>query len=216
MSAPAENAEGGIRAELRVETGACPVAAVSAEADSAVGSVSWSSPSSDGTVVEEFTVDRDGTDVPTGEPVYVTDDTATYRFERTDEGCVCAGIESIGVPVSSVRARDGALTLTLYVEEVARIREIVATLRDRYDGVSIRRLSRSGDATDRELVVVDRSRLTDRQLEVLETAHEMGYFAHPKGANASEVADELDVAPATLAEHLSAAQSKILDAILAD
>jgi hypothetical protein len=216
MSTRAENPAGGIRAELRVTTGSCPVAAASAAADDGIGSVSWSAPAADGTVVEEFTVERDVTDVPTGDPVYVTNDTATYRFERTSEGCVCASIESFGLPISSVRASDGALILTVYVEELARIRDVVTTLRDRYENVAIRHLSRSGDADERELVVVDRSRLTDRQREVLETAHEMGYFAHPKGANAGEVAEALDIAPATLAEHLAAAQSKILDALLAD
>lgn len=42
----------------------------------------------------------------------------------------------------------------------------------------------------------------------------MGYFDHPKGANATEVADVLDITQATFAEHLSAAQRKLLSTIL--
>jgi hypothetical protein len=49
---------------------------------------------------------------------------------------------------------------------------------------------------------------------VLETAHRMGYFDHPKGADAGDVADELGISRSTLAEHLSTAQSKLFDAIL--
>lgn len=70
----------------------------------------------------------------------------------------------------------------------------------------------SADST----VSVDRGKLTDRQLEVLETAHAMGYYQYPRGANASEVAEALDICPSTLAEHLAAAQTKLLDDVLAD
>ena len=62
---------------------------------------------------------------------------------------------------------------------------------------------------------VDRGRLTDRQREVLQTAYDMGYFDHPKRANASEVAAALDISPSTFTEHLAVAQQKILEAILA-
>lgn len=65
-------------------------------------------------------------------------------------------------------------------------------------------------------VAVDRGKLTDRQLEVLETAHAMGYYQYPRGANASEVAEALDICPSTLAEHLAAAQTKLLEDVLGD
>jgi len=42
----------------------------------------------------------------------------------------------------------------------------------------------------------------------------MDCFDHPKGANAGEVADALDISRSTFAEHLSAAQSKLFDAVL--
>ena len=67
---------------------------------------------------------------------------------------------------------------------------------------------------DGALVPVDVGRLTDRQREVLETAYGMGYFEYPRGANASEVAGELGIEPSTLAEHLAAAQSKLLAELL--
>jgi predicted DNA binding protein len=70
------------------------------------------------------------------------------------------------------------------------------------------------DHEESDLVFVDRSVLTERQREVLETAHEMGYFEHPKGANAGEVADELDISTSTFSEHLAASQRKLMDALL--
>jgi hypothetical protein len=95
------------------------------------------------------------------------------------------------------------------------LRGAVTALRDVYEDVDVKRLvsSREGDGTA-DLVFVDRGELTDRQREVLETAHQMGYFDHPKGANAGEVADELGITTSTFTEHLSAAQSKLLTSIL--
>jgi hypothetical protein len=58
--------------------------------------------------------------------------------------------------------------------------------------------------------------LTDRQQEVLEAAYLGGYFNWPRDSTAEEVADSLDIASATLHDHLRKAQRKVLDEILAD
>ncbi|MFW5917709.1 MAG: bacterio-opsin activator domain-containing protein [Halorubrum sp.] len=52
--------------------------------------------------------------------------------------------------------------------------------------------------------------LTDRQREVLRTAFEMGYYEWPRDCTGRDVADELDIAPATFSEHVFAAERKIL------
>lgn len=70
------------------------------------------------------------------------------------------------------------------------------------------------EGSGRNFVVVDRGTLTDRQREVLETAHRMGYFEHPKRTNAGEVAAELGITTSTLTGHLSAAQRMLLGVIL--
>ncbi|WP_254533040.1 helix-turn-helix domain-containing protein [Natrinema gelatinilyticum] len=67
---------------------------------------------------------------------------------------------------------------------------------------------------DEALAFIDRTQLTDRQREVLETAYRMGYFDHPKDANAKNIADVFGIAPATFVEHLAAAQSKVLEVVL--
>ncbi|MEF8843240.1 MAG: helix-turn-helix domain-containing protein [Haloarculaceae archaeon] len=68
--------------------------------------------------------------------------------------------------------------------------------------------------TDADPTLVDRGRLTDRQREVLRTAYRMGYFEYPRSANATEVAETLGIGLSTLAEHLAAAQAKLLDELL--
>ena len=174
----------------------------------------------DAPVVEEFVLGRD-LDASTRErpasfrEVFTYEDEHAYRFERSQgRTCFCACIEQSGYPARDVRARDGRLTVAFHVPDEAALRGVVSELNDRWSDVSVRRLVRSdGDRPVDDLVLVNRSDLTDRQREVLETAHGMGYFEHPNGANAGET-PALDLHPSTIAEHLAAAQGKLLASIL--
>ncbi|WP_254761801.1 helix-turn-helix domain-containing protein [Natrinema marinum] len=198
----------------------CPVADVSAHAEEPVDSVSRSSQvTADGTVVEEFGVAADaavdgGAEVDIT-PVQSNDREAIYRFERDEAAdCACEIVETTGTPVSSVRAQDGALLVSFRTLELAAVAEIVDELRAYFDGVLVEELSQDHEDISADPVVVDRDELTARQREIVGTAHEMGYFDYPKGANATDVAEELGVARSTFTEHLAAAQTKLMDAIL--
>ncbi|QLK27372.1 helix-turn-helix domain-containing protein [Natrinema zhouii] len=211
----------GFRATVVVHSpGDCPVATVSATTDEPVDSVSRSSqPTAEGTIVEEFGVAADASvdgdhDVELT-PIQSNDREAIYRFERDSAAnCACEVIERTGTPVSSVRGQDGALLLSFRTVELSEITAIVDELRAYFDGVVVEELSQDHEDVSGDPIVVDRDRLTTRQREILETAHELGYFDYPKGANATDVADELGVARSTLTEHLAAAQTKLMDAIL--
>ena len=54
------------------------------------------------------------------------------------------------------------------------------------------------------------SPLTDRQLEVFETAIEEGYYDVPRRATHKDIADNLGCAPSTVDEHLRKAESRVL------
>ncbi|PCR91189.1 helix-turn-helix domain-containing protein [Natrinema ejinorense] len=213
----------GFRATVVIdEPGDCPVADISGDTGEPVDSVSRSAQSTaDGTVVEEFGIAADASidgdsDVELT-PVQSTDRESIYRFERdSDVDCACEIIERTGTPVSSIRGQDGALLLSFRTLELAEIAEIVDDLRMYFDGVLVEELTQDHDDATADPVVVNRDALTTRQREILETAHEMGYFDYPKGANATDVAEELDVARSTFTEHLAAAQTKLMDAILED
>lgn len=139
----------------------------------------------------------------------------TYRFTRDwSADCVCEVVEGGGNPVNSLRAVDGALHVGVTGPDLDSLSETITDLKARFDGVSLRELTQDVASDESDLVLVDRARLTTRQKEVLETAHELGYFEYPKGANAGEVADALGISGSTFAEHLGAAQSKLLDAIV--
>jgi predicted DNA binding protein len=59
-----------------------------------------------------------------------------------------------------------------------------------------------------------RSLLTDRQREIFEHAVDRGYYRIPRGITQTKLAEELDLAPSTVDEHLRKAESTMLSAIL--
>lgn len=58
------------------------------------------------------------------------------------------------------------------------------------------------------------SLLSARQSEILEYAHEAGYFDWPRRASAETLADQLDINHATFLEHLRKAEKKIIDQVI--
>lgn len=56
--------------------------------------------------------------------------------------------------------------------------------------------------------------LTDRQREVISTAHSMGFYEVPREASTEDVAAELDLDPSTVAEHLQRAERNLLGELL--
>lgn len=208
----------GLRAGLEFpEPDVCPVAAASAASDEPITSISWAG-EHEGTVTEEFTAgksfDPDTLDSDV-EGVFEYDGATVYQFEREAGPCLCEYIEDASYPITDVRAEEGSLLVTLHLESRAALRDIVSTLRDRFGTVRVQYLlAVDGVENNADIVPVDRGRLTARQREVVETAYEMGYFASPRQANATAVATELDIDVSTFTEHLAAAQSTLLDALL--
>jgi hypothetical protein len=81
-------------------------------------------------------------------------------------------------------------------------------------------------AVRRELVVEEvapylpdgsglRTRLTDRQLEVLDAAVLTGYYADPRDATVADVAARLDIAQSTASEHLRRIEAAVLGSLVA-
>ncbi|MFC7076283.1 helix-turn-helix domain-containing protein [Haloarcula halophila] len=188
-----------------------------------VASVSRSALGGDeGEVVEEFTLVADGDSPPSPDDhanvqeVFDYDQGRIYRLHRqAGQGCVCERIERAGCVVQELSATERSLTVTFLVEDVATLRDVIGDLQSTGECVSLRRLVETDDSLDRSRpVVLDREKLTGRQREVLERAHEMGYFEHPRTANAGEVADDLGITTATFTEHLAAAQRKVFGDLL--
>jgi predicted DNA binding protein len=212
----------GVRAEVAVHGPSnCPVARLSAESSEPVTDVTWSRAGE--TFTEEFRVDRSVAEenaaaVADADSLLEVGDDRVYRFERdAAANCACSVVGSLGHPLADVRVEESALVLTLHLPDVAALREVVGDLGEVAERVEVRYLVHASAEADggQDRTVVDRGRLTERQREVLATAYRMGYFEYPKGANATEVAEALDIGISTFAEHLAAAQGKLLDETLA-
>lgn len=209
----------GINAEVRIgDPSVCQVASVSRRA-ATVSSITRGRLDDGSEVVEEFVVDGDGglcwSDGPETELMFAQGDRSVHRFSRApSQDCVCEIVERSGCTVRNARAVDGALVVTFFATEVDTVRSIVADLRAAHQEVRLRRLTRSADGDDSATTVVDLGVLTDRQREVLGAAYEHGYFEHPRGGNAADVAEALDIAVPTFTEHLAAAQRNLLDELL--
>lgn len=179
-----------------------------------------------GAVTEEFVVETADADDTTDSAVENAEGTrrvfdagsrTVYRFDREQRGCACDRIEALGCPVRDVTVRDEGIVVTFFAADVEVLQSVITELTKCFDTVAVKRLLRSDpDESTNDLVFVDRSALTARQCEVLTVAHEMGYFAYPREANAETVASALDITTSTFTEHLAVAQSKLMDAILDD
>lgn len=197
----------------------CPIVKLSEAAETTIDSVSPNvCPPDCTTGVSEFSVDADhDADLASAlTPVFSHGSTHRYRLTH-DEGvnCPCESLGQVGCPVARYVAREGTLTLVFHAADYEQLRNVVADLRERFPGADLKRLVRSPTGErPADSVFVDRGKLTARQLEVLETAYEKGYFERPRRANATEVAAELDITLSTFGEHLAAAEAKLLEDIL--
>jgi predicted DNA binding protein len=200
----------GLRVELAISCRShCPVADASAGIDGGIGDVSQAVVG--GERLDEYRVPRETTGA-VGTPVFETSEEVVYRASRPcGTGCPCERIEAAGCPTTSVRAVDGRLVVSFYAPDRETVRRAVEALQGDFD-VELRRLVASGDSeVESDPTVVDRAHLTDRQREVIETAHRLGYFEYPRRATAEAVAGTLGSSPSAFAETLRAAERAVLD-----
>lgn len=207
----------GIRATVAFDSpSVCPMAEVSAETGECIRTVHRSTtPPGDAPSVTEFTLS--GGHIPDiGTPVFDHGDFTRYRF--THDGptrCPCECLGALGCPAARYKVANGHLTIVFYATDYDELQTAIAELRERFPSLDIIRLIQSPSSLYADdVVLVDRGHLTDRQLEVLEAAFAMGYFKRPRDANATEVANRLDIDVSTFSEHLATAQAKVLGDLL--
>ncbi len=210
--------DSGINAQVAVSgVEGCPVDALGGEYEVESVVTDRRTAAAGGGVVGEITLDTaagSASPPPEADRVFTDDAQSVYRFTNRRGDCPCGRIPDHGCPVREVRADPESLSLSFVAPDLETVKNIVADLRSCCASVRVRRLTRSTPADGRSLLFVDRTAFTDRQYEVLRTAHEMGYFARPKRADSADVADELDISAATFSEHLAVAQEKLLDQLL--
>ncbi len=208
----------GIQAEVEFATpNLCPIVELSAAAETRIDAVSTNVCSSGcAKNVTEFSMNSDGDFETDMTPIFSNGSSNRYRLTHDDSvDCPCESLGQFGCPVARYVAQDGILTIVFHAADYDQLQEVIAELRDQFPDMDIKRLVQSPAGEQaQDSVSVNRSKLTHRQLEILETAYEKGYFDRPRRSNATEIAAELDINPSTFREHLTAAESKILKDLL--
>ena len=207
----------GIRAEVSLPVSSPSPFAEVVDGSTPIYSVARSGPNGDAdTVVYEFITDRDLQVAGDADVVFDYGTKAAYRFETPCHGdSPFTVLDRHGIPAAETTIRDGRLIVTFHAADLPTLRSVLDGFQESCPDMKVLQLLQSSSTPEEsDLVTVDRSDLTERQREVLTAAYEAGYFDHPKGANAGEVADSLDIDRSTFSEHVAAAQRKLLSTVL--
>lgn len=221
-TAPGGETEPVVEVEFRTENPAHPFVRGSAEA-SCTFDLTKMIPRQDGAYAEFFTVLGAGADDIAGlvsaretvdaEPLVEYDDATLVEF-LVSGNCPARRLAELGALPQSVRAEDGE-------------GRIVADIPPKQDAPAVTEAFLADDpeaelVTKREKPAVTppfsesgvrqlfRMHLTDRQLDVVETAFEMGYYDWPRRCTGEDVASELGITSATFSEHVRTAERKLL------
>ena len=123
-------------------------------------------------------------------------------------------VSAAGATVRSATATPSSARLVVEAPIGADVRDVVEIVTREYTGADLlarREREREISAPTRPDGIL--GELTDRQRSVLQAAYRAGYFDWPRESTAEEVADSLDVAPATLHGHLRKAEKAVFAAL---
>lgn len=194
---------------------------VSASADGGRTVMEQFLPRGEGTYAEFFSTH--GTDP--GRFVTHADDDADVRVlaDRDDGGlvecvvgdrCPAVSLAELGTVPRRVEGRDGVGYLRTDVPPTADATSVSEQFLAAHPTADLRAKAQREVATPpftrRAVETTLRSRLTDRQRDVVRAAVEAGYYEWPRETSGEELADRLDIAGATLHEHLRAAENALM------
>ncbi len=137
--------------------------------------------------------------------------------EITVAGAPPGLLAEAGFGLVSLYASDGETRLIAEApsdEDVTRVLDALANHWDDVELVAKRQTPTRG--VDLAVPADGGAGLTDRQRSVLETAFEAGYYDWPRGHTAEEIAERLDIASATLHQHLRAAEHALVSSFVGD
>lgn len=138
---------------------------------------------------------------------------ATYdRFKvtLTKENIYSVVLDHGAIP-KEVTITDGQSKMHVEMASDGSVRDIVHLLESNYDEVTLcaQRTIQRQQRSRAEFHSALTDGLTDRQLEILQTAYWSGYFERPRAQTGSEIADSLDITQPTFNHHLRAGQRKV-------
>jgi DNA-binding transcriptional ArsR family regulator len=154
-------------------------------------------------------------DHPSADPSLVErfEDGGLFEFV-VDDHCPAVFLGEAGALPRTVEARDGSGTIGAEVPPSEDTGAVVDRFLDAYSDAELTRKRERpyrtpifGQGCLRAALDDD---LTDRQRDIIETAHDAGYYDWPREVTAEELADRFDISPPTFHQHLRAAEQKLI------
>lgn len=136
--------------------------------------------------------------------------TALCQGTFTGAKCIREVLNDLDVTVEQIEIHGGRGYAGTHLPSHDMLRSVLSEISGLSD-VRLEDVSRQGnDSKWPDDVFLDGFGLTEKQFRALERAYEMGYFDVPRRANATQVAQDLDITISTVMDHLQKALSKML------
>lgn len=118
-----------------------------------------------------------------------------------------------GAVFRSATADSGSTTVVVDVPDSVTVRRIRQLIEDAFTGVELLSKQTRDQTTEDTLYSRFLDDLTDRQLEVVQTAYYSGYFESPRESTGEEVAEVLDISSPAFYQHSRTVQRKLFGAL---
>jgi len=135
---------------------------------------------------------------------------------RLSEPFLATELAGHGAVLRSVTATATGTTLVVDLPASGDVRHVTQLLTDRFGDTALVSKQTREQASEHGFYASVLDRLTDRQLEVLETAYYSGFFESPRKADGKAVADSLGISPQAFYQHIRTAQRKLFAALVDD
>ncbi|MFA9418095.1 PAS domain-containing protein [Natrinema sp. HArc-T2] len=147
---------------------------------------------------------------------YRTDNEVTDFELRLSEAPILSTVASLGGAVKSAVIDDDGYQMTFHLAPSADIRQVIDAVQATYPTAELLKHSQTTrpDTTAGRVRHVLTDELTDRQRAALDAAYHAGFFEWPRDASGEEIADSLEIAPATFHQHLRRAQKEVFESLL--
>lgn len=144
----------------------------------------------------------------------VSDDgtTVTVRLGLT-QPFLALELADHGAVFKSASADPSTTTLVVEIPESIDARNIAELVRDLFTDVELRSKRRFDRSSTGALDSRVFDELTDRQIEVTQTAYYSGFFESPRENTGREVADMLDISSAAFSKHMRAVQRTLFSTL---
>jgi len=121
-----------------------------------------------------------------------------------------------GAVLQSAMASPAGTELVIDVPGSVEARNVTQFVTQRFDEVELTSKQTREQASEHGFYASVLERLTDRQLEVLETAYYSGFFESPRSVTGEAVAESLDISPQAFYQHIRTVQRKLFAALIDD